>query len=184
MQDFELYMNINEDRHAINQPFRRIFLALSYMKGPKINDWVRMISAQTILCVNGNAQANPPILPVNLREDDNLWEWFVMAFRTAYTDTTWSEEALTKLLVLKMQNNNLDNYIAAFDTLRDAAGWEIDSHGTILLFRRGLHPALAQAVIQRTTPRPVTFTDWANVARRQHAIWIESKAVMGTQMLG
>jgi hypothetical protein len=121
---------------------------------------------------------------VNQRDDEDLWQWFVTAFRTAYTDTTRSEEALTKLLVLKMQNNDLDNYIAAFDMLRDVAGWEIDSQGTILLFRRGLHPALAQAIIQRTTPRPVTFTDWANVARTQHAIWIESRAVMGTQTTG
>jgi hypothetical protein len=30
----------------------------------------------------------------------------------------------------------------------------------------------------------VTFTDWANVARTQHAIWIESKAVMGMQTTG
>jgi hypothetical protein len=88
MQDFELYMNVNEEHHAIIQPFRRIFLALSYMKGPKINDWVRMISAQTILRVNGNTQANPPILPVNQREDEDLWKWFVTAFRTAYTNTT------------------------------------------------------------------------------------------------
>jgi hypothetical protein len=152
MQDFALYMNVNEDHHAISQLFRRIFLALSYMKGPKINDWVRMISAQTVLRVNGNAQANPPILPVDQRDDEDLWQWFVTAFRAAYTDTTQSEEALTKLLVLKMQNNDLDNYIAAFDTLRDAAGWEIDSQGTILLFRRGLHLALVQAVIQRTSP--------------------------------
>jgi hypothetical protein len=152
MQDFALYMNVNDDHHAINQPFRRIFLALSYMKGPKINDWVRMISSQTVLRVNGNVQANPPIQPMNQRDNEDLWQWFIMAFRAAFTDTTRSEEALTKLLVLKMQNNDLDNYIATFDTLRDAARWEIDSQGTILLFRRGLHPALAQAVIQRTTP--------------------------------
>jgi hypothetical protein len=80
-----------------------------------------------------------------------------------------------------MQGNDLDTYIATFDHLRDTAGWEIDSQGTILLFRRGLHPALAQAVINRTIPRPVTFEDWANAARTQHAIWVESRAVMGTQ---
>jgi hypothetical protein len=60
---------------------------------------------------------------------------------------TQAEDALTKLLALKMQGNDLDTYIATFDHLWDTAGWEIDSQGMILLFRRGLHPALAQAVI-------------------------------------
>jgi hypothetical protein len=72
MQEFELYMNVNEDNHAIDQPFKRIFLALSYMKGPKINDWVRLMAAQTIQRVNGLPNVNPPVPPVNLREDPDL----------------------------------------------------------------------------------------------------------------
>jgi hypothetical protein len=40
IQEFELYVNINEDNHVVAQPYRRIFLALSYMKGPKIDNWV------------------------------------------------------------------------------------------------------------------------------------------------
>ena len=83
-----------------------------------------------------------------------------------------------------MQGEDLDTYIATFDHLRDVAQWERDSRGTILLFRRGLNPALAQAIINRTIPRPVTFDDWADAARTQHANWIESRAVMGTQNRG
>jgi hypothetical protein len=40
LQEFELYMNINSENHTIEQPYCRIMLALSYMKGLKINDWV------------------------------------------------------------------------------------------------------------------------------------------------
>ena len=83
-----------------------------------------------------------------------------------------------------MQGEDLDIYIAMFDHLRDVAQWERDSRGTILLFRWGLNPALAQAVINRTIPRPVTFDDWANVVQTQHANWIESHAVMGMQSCG
>jgi hypothetical protein len=49
-----------------------------------------------------------------------------------------------------MQGNDLDTYIATFDHLRETTQWERDSKGTILLFRRGLNPALANAVINRT----------------------------------
>ena len=83
-----------------------------------------------------------------------------------------------------MQGEDFDTYIATFNHLREVAQWERDSRGTILLFRRGLNPALAQAIINRTIPRPVTFDDWANAAQTQHANWIESCAVMGTQNCG
>ena len=97
------------------------------MKGPKINDWVRLMIEQTALRVNGNANNVPPILPVNNRDDQDLWIWFVRAFRTAFTDTTRSEDALSKLLAIKMQGEDLDTYIATFDHLRDVAQWERDS---------------------------------------------------------
>jgi hypothetical protein len=139
---------------------------------------------QTALRVHGNPNNVPPIAPVNHRDDIALWHWFVRAFKTAFTDTTRSEDALSKLLAIKMQGEDLDTYIATFDHLRAVAQWERDSRGTILLFRRGLNPALAQAVINRTIPRPETFDDWANAARTQHANWIESRAVMGTQNRG
>ena len=32
IQEFKLYAHVNEDHHSIQQPYRRIFLALSYMK--------------------------------------------------------------------------------------------------------------------------------------------------------
>jgi hypothetical protein len=60
-----------------------------------------------------------------------------------FTDTTQSEDTLSKLLAIKMQGEDLDTYIATFDHLRDVAQWERDSQGTILLFRRELNPALA-----------------------------------------
>ena len=97
------------------------------MKGPKIDDWVRLMIEQTALRVNRNVNNVPPILPVNNRDDQDLWIWFVRAFRTAFTNTTRSEDALSKLLAIKMQGDDLDTYIATFDHLRDVAQWERDS---------------------------------------------------------
>jgi hypothetical protein len=151
------------------------------MKGPKIDDWVRLMLEQAALRVHGNPNNVPPIAPVNHRDDIALWHWFVRAFKTTFTDMTRSKDALSKLLAIKMQGEDLDTYIATFDHLRAVAQWERDSRGTILLFRRGLNPALAQAVINRTIPRPETFNDWANAARMQHANWIKSRVVMGMQ---
>lgn len=41
LQEFELYINFNSKNHTIEQPYYDIMLTLSYMKGPKINDWVQ-----------------------------------------------------------------------------------------------------------------------------------------------
>ena len=127
IQEFELYAHVNEDHHSIQQPYRRIFLALSYMKGPKIDDWVRLMIEQTALQVNRNANNIPPILPVNNRDDQDLWVWFIRAFRTAFTDTTWSEDVLSKLLAIKMQGEDLNTYIATLNHLKDVAQWERNS---------------------------------------------------------
>jgi hypothetical protein len=97
------------------------------MKGPKIDDWVRLMLEQTALRVHGNPNNVPPIAPVNHRDDIALWHWFVRAFKTAFTDTTRSEDALSKLLAIKMQGEDLDTYIATFDHLRAVAQWERDS---------------------------------------------------------
>ena len=121
IQEFELYAHVNEDNHAFVQPFKRIFLVLSYMKGPKVNDWVRLMREQTILRVNGAPNNNPPIPPVNHRDDNALWDWFTVAYQNAFTDTTKSKDALTRLLAIKMQGNDLDTYIATFDHLWETA---------------------------------------------------------------
>ena len=80
IQEFELYAHVNEDNHVFVQPFKRIFLALSYMKGSKVNDWVRLMREQTILRVNGAPNNNPPILPVNHWDNEALWDWFTAAY--------------------------------------------------------------------------------------------------------
>jgi hypothetical protein len=84
--------------------------------------------------VNGLPNENPPVAPINGRDDEDLWTWFVGIFRAAYTNTTKSEDALTKLLRLRMKDNDLDTYIATFDHLRNSAGWEQNLQGTVLLF--------------------------------------------------
>ena len=88
IQEFKLYTHVNKDHHSIQQPYQRIFLTLSYMKGPKINDWVRLMIEQTALWVNGNANNVPLILPMNNQNDQDLWVWFIQAFRTTFTNTT------------------------------------------------------------------------------------------------
>ena len=45
-----------------------------------------------------------------------------------------SKDMLTRLLVIKMQGNNLDTYIVTFNHLWETTQWERDLKGIILLF--------------------------------------------------
>jgi hypothetical protein len=118
---------------------------------------------------------------INAQGDDALWAWFENLFRLAFTDTTKHKDALTKLLTLRMTRDDLDSYITNFNNLRETSGWERDSQGTLLLFQRGLKPALANVIIHHMAVRPVNFEEWCMAARWQHVDWVETKAVMGTQ---
>ena len=108
-------MNINSENHAIEQPYHHIMLVLSYMKGPKINDWVQSMVQQIMERID---------MHVNTWEDEALWNWFQNEFGMAYTDTMKKENAMTRMLALRMQQNNLDTYIAMFNNLWKAARWE------------------------------------------------------------
>ena len=91
LQEFELYMNINSENHTIEQPYCRIMLALSYMKGLKINNWVQSMVQHTVERID---------MHVNTQEDEALWNWFQNEFRMAYTNTMKKEDAMTRMLAL------------------------------------------------------------------------------------
>jgi hypothetical protein len=40
MQAFDLYRTINRQHNVFANPYNRVMMCLSYMKGPKVNDWV------------------------------------------------------------------------------------------------------------------------------------------------
>ena len=61
---------------------------------------------------------------INTRDNEALWNWFQNEFGMAYMDMMKKEDAMTWMLALQMQQNNLDTYIATFNNLREAAGWE------------------------------------------------------------
>jgi hypothetical protein len=75
-------------------------------------------------------------------DDEAHWQNFKRMFLSAYTDTTKKEDAIQQLLSLKMQGDDLDNYVSTFEHLAQAAGWERDSQGTIFIFKRGLKQGL------------------------------------------
>jgi Retrotransposon gag protein len=120
-------------------------MCLSYMKGPKVNDWVWQQA-----CTLQQAVDNGTVQPDN----EDIWTAFHGELEAAFTDTTRCEQATLDLISMSMKGDDLDTYMATFEHLRERAGWESNAQGTILLFHRGLKPPLARAIVEQTHLRP------------------------------
>jgi Retrotransposon gag protein len=123
----------------MREPYNRIMMMLSYMKGPKIDDWVREKATLLETAVT-NRTANP--------NDEHVWNTFLEEFTDAFTDTTRREQATLDLINIQMKGEDLDTYISTFHHLRERAGWEPDAQETMLMFRRGLKCPLATAIVE------------------------------------
>ena len=105
-------------------PFQRIALTLSYMKGPKVDDWVLQQGDRLTIRVQGNTLVNPMIPPTHHDDNETLWREFVADFTRAFTDTASSKQAYAALTDLQMKGEDIDDYIATFESLIVKAGWE------------------------------------------------------------
>jgi hypothetical protein len=89
LQAFSLYRAINCQHITMREPYNCIIMMLSYMKGPKINDWVweKVTLLETVV---SNGTANP--------NDEHVWNTFIEEFTKAFMDTTRREQATLDLI--------------------------------------------------------------------------------------
>jgi len=66
--------------------------------------------------------------------------------KDSFTNTNRKNKVFNKLTMLK-QKESLDIFISEFKQLATAAGIALNDHRTIYLFKKGLKPALVQAII-------------------------------------
>ena len=84
-----------------------IGLAISFIRGPNVNDWVEgMMTHIDRHLANG---IDPG--------DERLWAMFVRDFETAFTDITKVQNTHHKLMNIKMKGDALDDYIVEFQHL-------------------------------------------------------------------
>ena len=67
---------------------------------------------------------------------------------------------------LTMTNLDVDLYIATFERLAAAAGWDVDAEGNIDQFTRGLRDNIHRQVINRDK-EPVMWEDWKEAVRAE-----------------
>ena len=159
---FRWYKMVNRTHDSMTKAYDRVLTALTYIWGPMVNDWVNTQENILLACTD-TTHAN------HVREDDErLWTVFETAFQDAWTDTSKKQNAYDQLMKLTMVGWDIDTYIATFDRLALAAGWELDAEGTIVCFREGLSKGIHSKALDRDRI-PCTMDEWKAAAHTEVA---------------
>jgi hypothetical protein len=78
-QEFTLYRMINQESPTMRNAYTRTALALSFMRGPAINDWVLQQTDRLYIKCNGDVLNG--IAPTYHTNDERLWAEFGHDFR-------------------------------------------------------------------------------------------------------
>ena len=149
---------------------QRTALALSYIKGDMVNEWCHEYADHL---------ADEVYQQGVTLTNERLWDDFVLDFVQRFRDTGEEECSWALLQHQEMKENDLDGYIATFETLIKKAGRDRDEVGHIDVFKQGLKTWLLQKVMARR-PLPYTLDQWQWTAREEIAADALLKATLGS----
>jgi len=145
LQTFNYFRNANHRNDVMHNAFERSNLLLTYMKGPKVQQWAARKGEELTLAVLGDPANN--VAPMHNTDDEQLWNHLTLDLRTAYLEYHGAEGAYRVIKNLRQKAGYADNYIVQFKNLLNKAGWGHDQHGTIAAFKEGLfEPLLVQCI--------------------------------------
>jgi len=145
LQTFNYFGNANHCNDVMCNPFERANLLLTYMRGPKVQQWATRKGEELTMAVLGNPANN--VAPTHTVNDEQLWTQLTLDLRTAYLEYHGEEGAYRAIKNLRQKAGFVDDYIVQFENLLNKAGWGRDQHGTIAAFKEGLfEPLLVQCI--------------------------------------
>ena len=148
----------------MSNPATHVTMALTYMGRKLVDPWKEQQMMELQACITGGT----------VDTDEVHWTTFKQAFKDTFYNTNIKVEAYQKLENLKMKDN-LDVFISEFKRLVTTSGIDINSHGIIHLFKKGLAGSLTTAIInsQNYDPRNpwATFQPWEDAACACNLRW-------------
>jgi hypothetical protein len=139
-------------------PYQKILIQLSYMKGPKVREWVSKMYKEASIRVSHD---------INTPNDPALWTWFQQIFDLGHGNTMERNKAMKAILKLRMIKGDVEAYIERFETLRRSIDWPENANGTMLSFQRGLGRTHTAEIQAGKAPHPTTLKEWYAAARNQ-----------------
>jgi len=157
-------MNYRAD--IAKDPIMHSIYFLSLLEGPKCEGWVD--AADRWLC---HIVEDPSMI----LHQSNAWKELEKRFKEAFSDYTERKRAQDELKKLKMKNNNLDEYLATFETQALHADIDMNDHTNLRTFALGLPQSLADACIKMENPK--TYEQWRATVQRQQKIYLKTKSL-------
>ncbi len=157
MREFQLWWMQNDNNTSFKTPYHRIALFLGKMRGPKVTSWIDLMMRE----LNNQLGTNPA-----LRTDEVLWIEFQKKFDRKFTSASAIEEAQLAFEKLKMEDEDIDAYVASFEELLSKVGWERTDSGVLQKFQGGLRKWLVGAILNRDV-WPENLDEWIDAARRE-----------------
>jgi hypothetical protein len=121
MQQFGAYRFLNRHNSTFTNKAEQVAYAITFIKGPLVDDWAYDMADQLSIKVEGNPTTGDP--PTHAENDPALWEWFARAFRDAFTDSTKKQDAYSRLTKMELDVDKVDSSITLFKRLIREAGW-------------------------------------------------------------
>jgi hypothetical protein len=168
ISDIQIYFKINRNKYDVKNVYLRVLLALSFIKGQNVVNWVGTQIDQL--------EENLVNLCGGDEDDEDLWREFEKEFKRAFISSTIKETAYVKLQALKMKGDQLDEYITELVTLIGELGWDYDSKMSCHKFREGLPTPLTRNIITMQG-MPKSLTQWIKFAQKYHSRWAITKAL-------
>ena len=153
---FGLFRIINHRNPIITNPEQRVALALSYIRGPKVEAWVaQQYDALSIKVDHA---------PTHADTNEALWEDFMAEFKRAFAEPLW--EVFARLEKLRMAGDEIEMYIATFENLVKRAKCNRESRSMMDYFLKGL-PNDFWRSIMNWPAIPNTIDEWQSAARNE-----------------
>jgi len=86
-------------------------------------------------------------------QQSNAWLELEKRFKEAFSDYAKRERAQDELKKLKIKNDNLDEYLATFETQALCADIDMNNHTNLRTFALGLPRSLTDARIKMENPK-------------------------------
>jgi len=166
LNQFNRFMLMNRKADIAKDPISKCIYFMSLLDGEKVNGWVDMAFNWL-----EEIEADPSLID----RFSNPWKMMEEKFKVSFTDYAERERAQDQLGKLRMTGDNLDEYLAAFETLGSRAELNPDDPSNLHTFAQGLPCQLADACLAMENPD--TYAQWRAAAQRQQVIYLKKKAL-------
>ena len=165
--EWTIYRLLNGEQDIMRQPFSRVMLFLTFIKGPDVQEW----TSSQVGWLGGRILAGAG------RNEEHLYDTVMDSFNTAFTDTMSLQKAKAEFCTLKMEKGELDTYIAKFERLARMAGYNLQEQMVLDWFGSGLNPGLFTALITNSDPR--TWLDRTRAAQKYQQKYLLIRSALG-----